>query len=74
MSDKSKLNELNQKLAEVDKIVEQFENNEVELSDAVDKYKQAIESANEAKEYLQNLKNEIVVLSEDFSRSADGSD
>lgn len=67
-------NKLNQKLAEVDKIVEQFENNEVELPDAVGKYKQAIESANEAKEYLQNLKNEIVVLSEDFSRSTDGSD
>ena len=59
---------LNSKITELDKQVEWFYSDEFELEQAVDKYKQAVKLAKEIEQDLDNLKNEIKVLSEDFSK------
>ncbi|MBQ3296699.1 exodeoxyribonuclease VII small subunit [Candidatus Saccharibacteria bacterium] len=59
---------LNSKINELDKQVEWFYSDEFELEQAVDKYKQAVKLAKEIEQDLDNLKNEIKVLSEDFSK------
>ena len=58
---------LNSKIAELDKQVEWFYSDEFELEEAVDKYKEAAKLAKEIEKDLDALKNEIEVLSEDFS-------
>ena len=58
---------LNNKINELDKQVEWFYSDEFELEQAVDKYKQAVKLAKEIEKDLDNLKNEIEVLSEDFT-------
>ena len=58
---------LNEKIAELDKKVEWFYSDEFELEEAVPKYKEAAKLAKEIEEDLRTLKNEIEVLSEDFS-------
>lgn len=59
---------LNNKIAELDKQVEWFYSDGFELSEAVDKYKAAAKLAKEIEKDLDELKNEIEVLSEDFSK------
>ena len=59
---------LNEKIAELDKKVEWFHSDDFKLEDAVPKYKEAAELAKEIEEDLKELKNEIEVLSEDFSK------
>lgn len=59
---------LNQKINELDKKVEWFYSDEFKLEGAVEKYKEAIELAKEIEKDLAELKNEIEVLSEDFSK------
>lgn len=59
---------LNQKIEELEKSTDWFYSDEFNLDDAVKKYKSAIELAKELEEDLNNLKNEIEVLSEDFSK------
>ena len=59
---------LNQKIEKLDAEVEWFYSDEFKLEDAVDKYKEAVKLANDIKEDLENLKNEIEVLSEDFTK------
>ena len=59
---------LNQKIAELDSQVEWFYSDEFELEKAVDKYKAAVKLAKEIEQDLDELKNEIEVLSEDFSK------
>ncbi|MBQ2660954.1 exodeoxyribonuclease VII small subunit [Candidatus Saccharibacteria bacterium] len=63
----NKLN-LNQKIAELDKKVEWFYSEDFALENAVEKYKDAIKLAKDIEKDLKNLKNEIEVLSEDFSK------
>ena len=59
---------LNQKIEKLDAEVEWFYSEEFKLEDAVEKYKGAAELANSIKDDLEKLKNEIQVLSEDFSK------
>ena len=59
---------LNAKIAELDKKVEWFYSDEFKLDEATGKYKEAVELAKEIEKDLNELKNEIEVLAEDFSK------
>lgn len=59
---------LNQKIEKLDGQVEWFYSDEFKLEEAVGKYKEAVDLAKEIEKDLENLKNEIEVLSEDFSK------
>ncbi len=59
---------LNQKIAELDKQVEWFYSDEFKLEQAVENYKAAAKLAKEIEKDLAELKNEIEVLNEDFSK------
>ena len=59
---------LNQKIEELDKKTGWFYSDEFELSESAEKYKEAIDLAKEIKKDLSDLKNEIEVLAEDFSK------
>ena len=62
-----KLN-LNQKIAKLDAEVEWFYSDEFKLEEAVERYKGAKKLAKEIEKDLSELKNEIEVLGEDFSK------
>ena len=59
---------LNEKIEKLDMEVEWFYSDDFKLEDATSRYKSAIKLAKEIEKDLNNLKNEIEVLSEDFSR------
>ncbi|MBR2741800.1 exodeoxyribonuclease VII small subunit [Candidatus Saccharibacteria bacterium] len=59
---------LNQKIEQLDNQVEWFYSDDFKLDEATDKYKQAVTLAKEIEKDLTELKNEIEVLSEDFSK------
>lgn len=59
---------LSQKIETLDKQVEWFYSDEFKLEEATEKYKAAVELAKDVKSDLENLKNEIEVLAEDFSK------
>lgn len=59
---------LNQKIEKLDGEVEWFYSDDFKLEEAIDKYKAANELAKEIEKDLKELKNEIEVLSEDFSK------
>ena len=59
---------LNQKIENLDSKVEWFYSDEFKLEEAVDKYKEAVSLAKDIEKDLDSLKNEIEVLSEDFSK------
>ena len=59
---------LNQKIEKLDNEVEWFYSDEFKLEEATEKYKQAVKLAKEIEKDLNELKNEIEVLSEDFSK------
>ena len=59
---------LNQKIKELDTQVEWFYSDDFKLEFAVDKYKEATKLAKSIEKDLINLKNEIEVLNEDFSK------
>lgn len=59
---------LNQKIEQLDNQVEWFYSDSFKLDEATDKYKQAVTLAKEIEKDLTELKNEIEVLSEDFSK------
>ena len=59
---------LNQKIAKLDGEVEWFYSDEFKLEDATSRYKDAVKLAKDIEKDLQNLKNEIEVLSADFSK------
>ncbi len=65
MSEKKSLNE---KIAELDAQVDWFYSDEFELGAAVKKYEAAAALAKEIEKDLDELKNEIEVLAEDFSK------
>lgn len=68
MVEKRQKKNLNEKIATLDERVEWFYSDEFQLDEAVDKYKSAITLAKEIEEDLLELKNEIEVLTEDFSK------
>lgn len=59
---------LNQKIEKLDSAVEWFYSDEFKLEDAVPRYKEAAKLAKEIEKDLNELKNEIEVLTEDFSK------
>ena len=59
---------LNQKIEKLDGQVEWFYSDEFKLEDATGKYKEAVGLAKEIEKDLKELKNEIEVLAEDFSK------
>ena len=59
---------LNQKIANLDNAVEWFYSDDFNLDEATAKYKETLNLAKEISSDLDNLKNEIEVLSEDFSK------
>lgn len=59
---------LNDKIKELDSQVEWFYSDDFRLEDAVEKYKRASELAKDIEKDLSELKNEIEVLAEDFSK------
>ena len=59
---------LNQKIEQLDKEVEWFYSDEFELEQATSKYKDAVKLAKEIEKDLDELKNEIEVIAEDFSK------
>lgn len=59
---------LNQKIEKIERDVEWFYSDEFKLEEATGKYKEAIELANEVEKDLDGLKNEIEVLSKDFTK------
>ena len=59
---------LNQKIADLDVQVEWFYSDDFELEKATERYKEALTLAKEIENDLKSLKNEIEILSEDFSK------
>ena len=59
---------LNQKIEQLDKEVEWFYSEDFKLEEATEKYKDATKLAKEIEKDLLELKNEIEVLAEDFSK------
>lgn len=59
---------LNEKITDLDNKVEWFYGDDFKLEEATDKYKDTLTLAKEIETDLNNLKNEIEVLSEDFSK------
>jgi exodeoxyribonuclease VII small subunit len=59
---------LNDKIAELDKKIEWFHSDDFKLEDAMAKYKEAAKLAKDIEKDLEGIKNEIEVLSEDFSK------
>ncbi len=59
---------LNQKIEKLDTEVEWFYSDDFKLDEATTKYKDAVELAKEIEKDLSELKNEIEVLAEDFSK------
>ena len=67
-------NEVNNKIDEINSILSKFENSEISLRDAAEQYEKAIESAKEIQSYFNDLKNEIIVLNEDFTKEINEKD
>ena len=59
---------LNQKIENLDAEVEWFYSDEFKLEEAPERYKKAVKLAREIEKDLAELKNEIEVLTEDFSK------
>ena len=59
---------INQKIEQLDNEVEWFYSDEFKLEEATERYKAAIKLAKEIEKDLGELKNEIEILSEDFSK------
>ena len=59
---------INQKIEELDKKMEWFYSDDFSLDDASEKYKDSIKLAKDIEKDLSDLKNEIEILSEDFSK------
>lgn len=59
---------INQKIKDLDAKTSWFYSDEFTLDESTKKYKEAIDLAREIRKDLEGLKNEIEVLSEDFSK------
>lgn len=59
---------LNQKIGDLEAKVEWFYSDEFNLDEATKRYKESIELAKGIEKDLAELKNEIEVLAEDFSK------
>lgn len=69
MSD-AKTKTLQQKMDELNRLVEFFDSNDFDLEEALAKYRQAEALSEDIRKTLQELKNEITVLKERFDGAA----
>lgn len=58
---------INQKIERLNKEIEWFYGDDFDLGKATENYKKSVKLVKEIEEDLNNLKNEIEILSEDFS-------
>ena len=61
-------NEISKKMAEIDEILVKIESGEIPLEEVFEKYKEAISKAEKLEEELDSLKNEIKILSKNFTQ------
>ena len=61
-------NKINDKIAQIDKILLEIESGEVPIEEISDKYKSVIDLVNEVESDLDNISNEIEIVSKDFSQ------
>ena len=61
-------NEITKKMAEIDEILVKIESGEIPLEEVFEKYKEAISKAEKLEEELDSLKNEIKILSKNFTQ------
>ncbi len=59
---------ISQKIEELDKSTEWFYSDDFNLDEAVKKYQEAIGIAKELQKDLNDLQNEVEILTEDFSK------
>jgi exodeoxyribonuclease VII small subunit len=59
---------INDKITKLNEQVEWFYGDEFNLDEASKKYKESVALAKEIEEDLKNLKNEIKIIDEDFSK------
>ena len=60
---------ISQKINQLDKEVEWFYGEDFDLDKATEHYKKSLELAKEVEKDLKSLKNEIEILSEDFTKA-----
>ena len=65
----SKNETINEKIARLNHDIEWFYGDEFSLDEAMDKYKKAIQLSENIESDLNNLKNQIEILSQDFSQN-----
>ena len=58
---------INQKIKQLDQLVEWFYSDQFKLEEATTKYKKAIELAKKIESDLNSMKNEVEVLAKDFT-------
>lgn len=68
MSNQDEKETIGQKVEKLNSKIDWFYSDDFSLDDAIIKYKDSIKLAEEIKSDLKNLKNEVTVLSEDFSK------
>ena len=68
MSKNAKPKTINQKIADLQNRVDWFHSDDFDLDQATKHYKDTVALAHEITKDLDNLKNEITVISKDFSR------
>ena len=61
---------LSEKIKDLEGEVDWFYGEEFRLDEAKDKYKEAVKLSEEIEKDLKNLKNEIEVIEEDFSKES----
>lgn len=66
MSKESKT--INQKLKELDELIEWFNGDDFELEQAIEKYKLAAMLTEDIENTLNNLKNEINIIKQNFDK------
>lgn len=65
---KNENNTIGQKINQLNTEIEWFYGDDFSLDEATERYKKSLKLAKEVEQDLQNLKNEIKVLSEDFTK------
>ena len=61
-------NKISEKIKEIDEILIQIENGEIPIEEIAEKYKEAILKAQNLESELDSLKNEIEILSKNFTQ------
>lgn len=60
-----------EKMADLDELVAWFDSDEFVLEQAIDKFKQAEKLANELRDELEKMKNDIQVVSRKFNQESE---